>query len=93
MRPNHTNPKKKRHLLGLGLDNQDGHKRITKGDHFHMVGGSEETHHVMVEKSIKLTEQFKKRGKTIANVSEEEFLDTAQSLDMPVYSPKKKEDH
>ena len=28
-------------LVGLGLDNQDGHKRITKGDNFYLVGGSE----------------------------------------------------
>ena len=28
-------------MLGLGLDNQDGHKRVTKGDNFYLVGGSE----------------------------------------------------
>lgn len=30
-------------MLGIGLDNKDGHKRITKGDNFMLVGGSEET--------------------------------------------------
>lgn len=28
-------------LLGLGLDGKDGHRRITKGDNFCLVGGSE----------------------------------------------------
>ena len=27
-------------MLGIGLDNKDGHKRITKGDNFMLVGGS-----------------------------------------------------
>jgi len=31
-------------LLGVGLDNTDGHKRITQGDKFAIVGGSSETH-------------------------------------------------
>ena len=26
-------------MLGVGLDNQDGHKRVTKGDNFYLVGG------------------------------------------------------
>jgi hypothetical protein len=34
-------------LIGLGLDNQDGHKRITQGEEFLLVGGSEETHERM----------------------------------------------
>ncbi len=28
-------------LLGVGLDNRDGHQRITRGDNFCLVGGSE----------------------------------------------------
>ena len=37
-------PTKKTILLGLGLDSKDGHTRITAGESFHLVGGSEETH-------------------------------------------------
>ena len=36
-------------MLGVGLDNQDGQKRITKGENFVLVGGSEETHERMTE--------------------------------------------
>ena len=43
-------------LLGVGLDS-DGHKRITKGDNFAMVGGTEETHDGMVEKAVKINEK------------------------------------
>jgi len=31
-------------LLGLGLDNEDGHRRITTGKQFAIYGGSAETH-------------------------------------------------
>ena len=36
-------------LLGVGLDATDGHKRITRGEKFVLVGGSEETHGRMTE--------------------------------------------
>jgi hypothetical protein len=50
-------------LLGIGLDNQDGHKRITTGEQFAIVGGSEETHGRMTETVIKTFETLKHRGK------------------------------
>jgi len=34
-------PAKVAGLLGVGLDNADGHKRITTGERFAIVGGSE----------------------------------------------------
>jgi len=46
--------KKKACLLGLGLDGKDGHTRITTGENFKLVGGSEETHGVMQEKAVKV---------------------------------------
>ena len=40
-------------LIGVGLDNQDGHKRLTAGEQFAIVGGSEETHGRMTETVVK----------------------------------------
>lgn len=62
-------------MMGVGLDNKDGHKRVTKGDNFYLVGGSEETHDRMVETSIKVNEKLSKKGKNLAEVSKEEFCD------------------
>ena len=76
--------KKKAWLLGLGLDNKDGHTRITTGDNFKLVGGSEETHGVMQEKAVKLNEHLKRRGKTLETVSHEEFHEIADKVGMPV---------
>jgi hypothetical protein len=77
-------------LLGIGLDNQDGHTRMTSGENFKLVGGSEETHGVMQEKAVKLNEQLKRRGKTLAQVSHEEFREIADKLGMPLLEAKRK---
>jgi hypothetical protein len=71
--------RKKALMLGLGLDS-DGHKRMTKGDNFVLVGGSEETHGVMTEKVIKINEKLASRGKCLDTVSQEEFQDIAHSV-------------
>ena len=77
MRPNRPlSPEEKRAmLLGVGFDNDDGHKRVTKGDNFYLVGGSEETHEMMTERTIKFNEKLAKKGKRLEDISREEFRD------------------
>lgn len=67
--------KKSAHLLGLGLDNGDGHKRITTGEKFSIVGGSAETHERMTETVVKTFEQLKQRGKTLERVEPAELAE------------------
>lgn len=66
-------------MLGVGLDS-DGHKRLTKGPNFTLMGGSEETHEVMTEKVIKINEKLTAKGKVLDNVSRAEFEDIAASV-------------
>ncbi len=73
MKSNRNEPKSL--LMGLGLDNKDGHKRLTRGDNFVMVGGSEETHERMTETAIRFNEKLEKRGKSLEELSPEEFRD------------------
>ena len=68
-------PAKKAGLLGVGLDNQDGHKRITKGEKFVLVGGSEETHGRMTETTIKTFEELKRRNKHLETVDARELAE------------------
>ncbi len=79
--PNTGKHKKRRKalLLGVGLDS-DGHKRLTRGDNFVLVGGTEETHGVMTEKAIKINEKLAAKGKQLEEVSKEEFDDIAHSV-------------
>ena len=78
--------KKKAVLLGLGMDS-DGHKRVTTGDNFALVGGSKQTHEEMTEKAIKINEKLKSRGKRLEEVSREEFDDIAHSVGLKRQSP------
>jgi hypothetical protein len=71
--------KRKAALLGLGLDT-DGHKRVTTGENFLLVGGTEETHEQMTEQAVKINEKLKARGKRLEDVSHEEFDDIAQEV-------------
>ena len=66
------------HLLGLGLDNDDGHKRITQAEEFSIVGGSENTHERMTETVIKPFEDMKNDGKTLSNIEPEQLSDLLQ---------------
>src|ERR1700754_496491 len=66
-------------MIGVGLDS-DGHKRVTTGPNFALVGGSEQTHEVMTEKVIKINEKLAAKGKQLEEVSREEFEDIADSV-------------
>ncbi|HWC89738.1 MAG TPA: hypothetical protein VG433_08785 [Pirellulales bacterium] len=60
--------KKDAALLGLGLDGDDGHTRLTRGKNFVLYGGSEETHGQMQETAVKLNEQLDRMGKRLEDV-------------------------
>lgn len=66
-------------LLGVGLDS-DGHRRVTTGKNFALVGGTQETHDAMTEKAIKINEKLSRRGKELHEVSREEFNDIAHEV-------------
>ena len=72
--------RKKAWLLGLGMDNGDGHVRITRGENFHLVGGSEDTHSTMQEKAVKFNEKLKERGLPLEEITREEFRDIAHQI-------------
>jgi hypothetical protein len=68
-----SKPKKSAGLIGVGLDNDDGHKRITTGEKFVLVGGSAETHDRMTETVVRTFEELKQRKKQLETVTPDEF--------------------
>lgn len=74
-------------MLGVGLDS-DGHKRLTTGPNFVLMGGSEETHEVMTEKVLKINEKLASKGKQLEEVSQQEMDDIAHSVGL-----KRRPDH
>ena len=69
-------------LLGLGFDCKDGHKRITKGKNFVLLGGSKDTHEEMQEKAIKFNEKLGTRGKQLEDINFKEFKEIARDVGM-----------
>jgi len=66
---------KSAHLLGVGLDNEDGHKRITTAEQFTILGGSDETHGRMTETVVKTFEELKTRGKKLHSIEPQELAE------------------
>ena len=66
-------------MVGVGLDS-DGHKRVTAGPNFALIGGSKDTHEQMTEKAVKINEKLDERGKRLEEVSREEFDEIAHSV-------------
>ena len=63
-------------LMGLGLD-EDGHKRITSGDDFLLLGGSESTHERMQEDVERFRHSLEKRGTDLQHATREEMMEAA----------------
>lgn len=81
----------KRILLGLGFDCKDGHKRITTGRNFYLLGGSKETHSEMQEKAVKFNEQLDRRGKTLDDIGPKELYEIADKIGLEITPEKKNE--
>ena len=62
-------------ILGVGLDGEGGHTRVTRTDHMVLVGGSAETHDRMQETAIRFAEGLEKRGKALKDASVREVAD------------------
>ncbi len=74
-------------MLGVGLDS-DGHKRVTTGPNFALVGGAQDTHEQMTETAVKINEKLAAAGKQLETVSVEEFDDIAHSVGLKRIRPK-----
>jgi hypothetical protein len=60
-------------LFGVGLDVTDGHKRVTQGESFVLLGGSAETHERMIDTVVVVTERLHRQGRQLRDVSADEL--------------------
>lgn len=67
-------------LYGLAFDNKDKHKRITTGENFYILGGSEKTHENLVGKILEFNQVVKKYGKQLHDLSESEYYEIVQEI-------------
>jgi len=62
-------------LVGVGLDQTDGHTRITRADDVVLLGGSRETHEKMQDVAIHFNESLQGRGKRLCEAEPREVID------------------
>ena len=62
-------------FVGVGLDNKDEHKRITRSEHFLLVGGSKDTHERMQDTAIRFADKLRQRGKSLQETPVDEVIE------------------
>jgi hypothetical protein len=62
-------------FLGVGLDNSDGDHRLTRSEHFILIGGSQETHERMQDTAIKFAAGLRRKGKRLKDTAVDEVID------------------
>jgi hypothetical protein len=62
-------------LVGIGLDADDEHRRVTEAEDVLLVGGSEDTHGKMQDAVIRLNEKLNKKGKRVRDTESRELMD------------------
>ena len=66
-----TNRHRMRFFMGLGFDG-DGHARITKGEDYVLLGGSNETHELMQEQAERFRDSLRCLGTDLQRATPEE---------------------
>lgn len=75
-------PKRKKiiRLLGVGFDADDGHVRITKGESYDVLMGSEESHEYIQQLIQRIEDELKARSMSLDDLTPEEFGEFVQSI-------------
>lgn len=76
------NPSQKKiiRLLGVGFDADDGHVRITKGESYDVLMGSNESHEYIQKIIQKIEDELKARGISLNDLTPEEFGKFVKSI-------------
>jgi hypothetical protein len=67
-------------LLGVGFDAEDGHVRITKGEQFDVLMGSDESHQYITGLITKIEDELKSRNMSLDDLTPEEFTQFVESV-------------
>jgi hypothetical protein len=68
-------------ILGLGLDGEDRHVRITKGKNFAVYLGSEATHERLSATCVRINEQLDRKGRRLEDLSRAELVDLISDVE------------
>jgi len=65
-------------IVGLGGNSGDGHIRITNGDGYQLVQGSEQTHDDMIKWCEEINQRLARLNKSMHQLSVDEFMALAR---------------
>lgn len=68
-------------ILGFGLDDGEGHVRMTEGDAFSLLMGSEKTHQEMLSVIQELERRAAERGKSLSDLTRSDILEIAKEME------------
>ncbi|MFQ5964395.1 MAG: hypothetical protein ACE5KZ_08940 [Candidatus Scalinduaceae bacterium] len=67
-------------IWGIASNNEDNHKRITKGENFYLYGGSEDNHNNMIESVLEFNALITKYGKRLEDITESEYFEIVSKI-------------
>ena len=67
-------------LLGVGFDAEDGHIRITEGDRFDVLMGSDESHEYIRKLIEDIETVLHERGLVLDDLTPQEFAELVESM-------------
>lgn len=70
-------------LIGLGLDAQDNHQRLTRGGQSLVLGGSAETHDELRETVLRMELELDRQGQRLGDLDPLELAELAWRIDSP----------
>ncbi len=71
----HANQKKIIRLLGVGFDSDDGHVRITRGETYDVLMGSDESHEYIQKLIQKIEDALAAQQLSLDDLTPEEFAE------------------
>ena len=67
-------------LLGVGFDAEDGHVRITQGENYDVLMGSDQSHEYIQQLLQKIEDGLNKKGIGLGDLSPEQLGELVQSV-------------
>ena len=68
------NRDRRKMVVAVAIDGNDGETRITKGKDLRIIGGSHETHEHLQEVACKTSEKLKRKGRTLGDICSQQEL-------------------
>ena len=68
-------------LLGVGFDAEDGHVRITAGDKFDVIMGSDESHEYITKLIMKIEVELEAQGLNLDELSPEQLGEIVKGIE------------